>query len=46
MISRPDTIIDEYYGTRGWDGDGIPTAATLARLGLKEVDRDIAKFRG
>jgi len=45
MIRKPDTVIDEYYEVRGWDRDGIPTRETLARLGLEEVDRDIAQFR-
>jgi aldehyde:ferredoxin oxidoreductase len=45
VIRKPDTIIDEYYGARGWDRDGIPTRETLARLGLEEIDKDIAKFR-
>jgi aldehyde:ferredoxin oxidoreductase len=41
----PDVIIDEYYEARGWDKNGMPTKATLKRLGLEEVDKDIAKFR-
>ncbi|UCG84024.1 MAG: aldehyde ferredoxin oxidoreductase family protein [Dehalococcoidia bacterium] len=45
IIRKPDTIIDEYYDARGWDRNGIPTAETLTRLRLQEVDRDIAKFR-
>ena len=45
VIRKPDTIIDEYYDARGWDGNGIPTRETLARLGLDEVDKDIARFR-
>ncbi|MEE8471368.1 MAG: aldehyde ferredoxin oxidoreductase family protein [Dehalococcoidia bacterium] len=45
IIRKPDAIIDEYYKERGWDHDGIPTRETLARLGLEEVDKDIAKFR-
>jgi len=45
IIRKPDVIIDEYYGARGWDKNGIPTKATLKRLGLEEVDKDIAKFR-
>jgi aldehyde:ferredoxin oxidoreductase len=27
-------MLDEYYALRGWDGDGVPTAARLAALGL------------
>jgi aldehyde:ferredoxin oxidoreductase len=45
IIRKPDVIIDEYYEARGWDKNGIPTKATLKRLGLEEVDKDIAKFR-
>ena len=26
--------LDEYYRLRGWDEDGVPTEATLARLSL------------
>lgn len=29
-----DTMLDRYYALRGWDANGIPTPATLARLGL------------
>jgi len=29
------TMLDEYYALRGWDDDGVPTAATLAKLGLE-----------
>jgi aldehyde:ferredoxin oxidoreductase len=45
IIRKPDVIIDEYYEARGWDKNGIPTKATLKRLGLEEVDKDITKFR-
>jgi aldehyde:ferredoxin oxidoreductase len=45
VIRKPDTIIDEYYDARGWDRNGIPTRETLGRLGLEEIDKDIAWFR-
>ncbi|MCJ7523346.1 MAG: aldehyde ferredoxin oxidoreductase C-terminal domain-containing protein, partial [Dehalococcoidia bacterium] len=45
VIRKPDAIIDEYYDARGWDRNGIPTMKTLARLGLEDVDVDIARFR-
>ena len=45
VYRKPDVIIDEYYEARGWDKNGTPTKATLKRLGLEEVDKDIAKFR-
>jgi aldehyde:ferredoxin oxidoreductase len=28
-------MLDEYYALRGWDADGVPTAARLAALGLR-----------
>ncbi|MGH7306939.1 MAG: aldehyde ferredoxin oxidoreductase C-terminal domain-containing protein, partial [Candidatus Rokuibacteriota bacterium] len=28
-------MLDEYYALRGWDPDGVPTAARLASLGLR-----------
>ena len=30
-------MLDEYYISRGWDGDGVPSAAKLERLGLTET---------
>ena len=45
IIRKPDVIIDEYYEARGWDKNGIPTKATLKRLGLDDLDKDIGKFR-
>jgi aldehyde:ferredoxin oxidoreductase len=37
MFCPPDELsamLDEYYALRGWDANGVPTAARLARLGL------------
>ncbi len=45
IVRKPDAIIDQYYDLRGWDRSGIPTSETLVRLGLEEVDKDIAGFR-
>jgi aldehyde:ferredoxin oxidoreductase len=45
IIRKPDVILDEYYEARGWDKNGIPTEATLKRLGLEEINKDIARFR-
>ena len=45
MIRKPDAIIDQYYEVRGWDRNGIPTAETLARLGLEGLEGDVARFR-
>jgi aldehyde:ferredoxin oxidoreductase len=30
-------MLDEYYRLRGWSEDGVPTAATLERLDLREL---------
>ncbi len=32
-----DTMLDEYYARRGWDGQGVPTPERLAQLGLSEL---------
>ena len=39
FISRDklELLLDWYYEARGWDANGIPTRATLVRLGLEEV---------
>jgi aldehyde:ferredoxin oxidoreductase len=34
-------MLDEYYALRGWDDDGVPTAARLAELGLEAYGRRI-----
>lgn len=36
-----DRMISGYYEARGWDGEGIPTAAHLRGLGLEDVARDL-----
>jgi aldehyde:ferredoxin oxidoreductase len=35
-----DRALDAYYERRGWNADGVPTRATLRRLGLLEVVDD------
>lgn len=35
-----DMLLDEYYQARGWDKNGIPTLATLERVGLEDIARD------
>ncbi|CAB5110841.1 Tungsten-containing aldehyde:ferredoxin oxidoreductase (EC [Olavius algarvensis associated proteobacterium Delta 3] len=30
-------LLDAYYAARGWDANGIPTEATLKRVGLQDV---------
>ena len=34
LVCRLDEMLPEYYELSGWDVEGVPTAATLARLGL------------
>jgi aldehyde:ferredoxin oxidoreductase len=45
-ISRAevDLLLDEYYDLRGWDRNGLPTAATLERCGLKAVAESMASW--
>jgi len=38
-------LLDEYYQLRGWDDNGMPTAATLSALGLEDVNEDIKHKR-
>ena len=38
-------LLDEYYQLRGWDMNGIPTAATLSALGLEDVNQNIKHKR-
>ena len=35
-LIRLQPMLDRYYALRGWTADGVPTAATLQRLGLGE----------
>lgn len=34
LVCRLDVMLPDYYKLRGWDETGVPTAATLTRLGL------------
>jgi aldehyde:ferredoxin oxidoreductase len=40
-----DILLDEYYQARGWDENGIPTKATLERVGLGDLAADMEKNR-
>ena len=35
-------MLDEYYGARGWDADGVPGAAKVEALGLTDTARGLA----
>ena len=34
MVCRLEEMLESYYPYRGWDDEGIPTAAKLEQLGL------------
>jgi aldehyde:ferredoxin oxidoreductase len=36
-------MLEEYYATRGWDANGIPTPGTLRRLGLEWTIPDLPR---
>jgi aldehyde:ferredoxin oxidoreductase len=38
-------LIDNYYAERGWNSEGIPTVATLERLGLWQFLKQEARDR-
>lgn len=38
-----DTMLDEYFALRGWDREGIPTVATLEKLGLSDIAPQLQK---
>jgi aldehyde:ferredoxin oxidoreductase len=40
-----EVLLNEYYGARGWDENGIPTKETLKRVGLEDVVADMEKNR-
>ncbi|MCK4439120.1 aldehyde ferredoxin oxidoreductase family protein, partial [Candidatus Bathyarchaeota archaeon] len=41
-----DKLLGFYYEKRGWDDRGIPTKATLKKLGLAKETEQLAKFVG
>jgi aldehyde:ferredoxin oxidoreductase len=40
-----DTMLDQYYESRGWDSDGIPKRERLIQLGLEDVADHLEPFR-
>ena len=40
-----DRLLDEYYELRGWDNNGIPSAAQLKKMGLEFAESVIAPLR-
>ena len=39
--AKYDDMLQKYYRRRGWDKRGIPTKATLKKLGLEDVARQL-----
>lgn len=44
IVRKQDTLLDEYYQSRGWTREGIPTPQKLKALGLDAVVKDIEKL--
>ena len=42
-IFEMEPMLDEYYAQRGWDQRGIPTNATLKKLGLVHVAQQLSR---
>jgi aldehyde:ferredoxin oxidoreductase len=42
--AKYDGLLQAYYDKRGWDDRGIPTKATLEKLGLAEEAAELEKF--
>jgi len=36
-----EEMLDDYYGLRGWDEDGVPTKEKLTELGLEDVAKEL-----
>lgn len=41
--AKYDTLLGHYYEKRGWDDKGIPTKATMEKLGLGDEAKELAK---
>ncbi|NWF87103.1 aldehyde ferredoxin oxidoreductase family protein [Candidatus Bathyarchaeota archaeon] len=42
--TKYDVMLQKYYHKRGWDERGIPTKATLQKLGLEDVAKQLQKY--
>ena len=38
LVNGLDKMLPEYYELRGWDANGVPSAATRERLGTRMID--------
>jgi aldehyde:ferredoxin oxidoreductase len=43
-VSDVERMLDEYYGCRGWNSNGIPTPKKLVELGLDEAAKQVANL--
>ncbi len=43
-IVELDQLLDDYYRTRNWDNNGVPTLEVLDKLGLAEEGRSILPY--
>jgi aldehyde:ferredoxin oxidoreductase len=41
-LEKYNTMLDIYYQKRGWNKNGVPTKATLEKLGLTDVANQLA----
>jgi aldehyde:ferredoxin oxidoreductase len=42
--TKYEAMLQMYYKKRGWDNRGIPTKATLTKLGLTDVAQELGKY--
>jgi aldehyde:ferredoxin oxidoreductase len=42
--AKYESMLQLYYKKRGWDNRGVPTKATLAKLGLADVAQELSKY--
>jgi aldehyde:ferredoxin oxidoreductase len=40
-----DILLDDYYETRGWTKEGVPTKEKMKELGLSSYDKYVSKMR-
>ncbi len=44
VVRKQDPLLDEYYESRGWTREGIPTPQKLKALGLDSVVKDVERL--
>jgi aldehyde:ferredoxin oxidoreductase len=43
-LAKYNLMLDSYYSKRGWNKQGVPTKATLERLGLSDVAAQLGQY--